>query len=233
MPPTVGGAVTADVVLTLTPYTFYHHTRRRYVTTTAYTTNVPGLLICRPATAGDGLGADERPWLIAHWQGQAIQGERDYPSPWQALVAADQLGALDDVDWRRTREALKADGVPIGLWDALRPDALADRAGDLLMAVTCDDDHDRWDSQEVLMDLLAVGWTEQPLADALAGPFSAVPLAERVRPLIAALAPLDGRPPWCGQCLPIARLAADERGWLTCCRRCHPRDHSAQEDCRS
>ncbi|MFI9846720.1 hypothetical protein ACIHFD_57540 [Nonomuraea sp. NPDC051941] len=208
---------TADVVLTGVPYAYHDHERDQVVTTTAYTTREPGLLI---RSRDPQEGEDGAHWLIVHWQGDAVQGVRDYASPWIALVVADQLGALG-VDWRRPGEALKAAGAPDGLWDALFPAALDARADDLLLAASTYDDMNRWDSHEALMSLLAAGWEPEALTSRLTEPGTATPLAARVAPLLQALAPLDGRPRWCGQCLPAARQSADERGWLTPCPRCH------------
>jgi hypothetical protein len=210
--------VCADVVLTPVPYAFYLSEQEQIATTTAYTTREPGLLIRSRDPRED---EDESRWLIAHWQGEAIQGRRDYTSPWRALAVADQLGALG-VDWRRTSAALKADGEPYGLWEALLPGALTDRAGELIETVTRAGDPGQWHCHEAVMDLLSIGWTPTALTGRLSEDSTAIPLARRMRPLLEALAPLDGRPTWCGQCLPVARQNADARGRLTRCPRCHP-----------
>nr|WP_311132671.1 hypothetical protein [Nonomuraea gerenzanensis]SAP16354.1 hypothetical protein BN4615_P11017 [Nonomuraea gerenzanensis] len=209
------GTAMADAVLTGVPYAYYLRGER--VTTTAFTTREPGLLIRSQALE---QGGDALCWLIVHWQGEAIQGAHDYPSPWQALIAADQLGALG-VDWRQTGQALKAAGPPPGLWDALLETPLIGDASAVLTAVTGDDE-DRFDGYDQVMDLLAAGWRPEALTSRLVGPGVAVPLVRRLRPLLQALAPLDGRPPWCGRCLPVARQRVGERGWLAPCPRCHP-----------
>lgn len=210
--------IAADVVLTPTPFAYRVREHDQVLTTTAYTTREPGLLI-RSRDADEG---EEGPrWLIVHWQGEGIQGRRDYTSPWRALAVADQLGALG-VDWRQPSNDLKAAGEPYGLWEALLPGVLSDRAGQLIEAVTRAGDPGRWDCHEAVMDLLSVGWTPTALTGRLSEDSDAIPLARRMRPLLEALAPLDGRPTWCGQCLPVARQAADVRGWLICCPRCHP-----------
>jgi hypothetical protein len=211
----MGGAATAGVVFTPTPFA-YRDPAEQVVTTTAYTTREPGLLIRSRAPEG---GEDGPRWLIVHWQGEAIQGRCDYSSPWQALVVADQLGALG-VDWRQTSQALKAAGMPPGLWDALRGGPLIDRAGAVIVATT--DDDDGCDTYDAVMDLLAAGWSPEALTGRLTELGTAIPLAYRVRPLLEALAPLEARPSWCGQCLPVARQVVSERGWLMPCPRCHP-----------
>ncbi|MEU6721568.1 hypothetical protein ABZ897_59880 [Nonomuraea sp. NPDC046802] len=216
-----GTAAAVPVLLTGVPYAYHDPELDQVVTTTAYTTRQPGLLI---RSRDPQEGEDGAHWLIAHWQGEAVQGVTDYASPWIALVVADQLGALG-VDWRRPGQALKEAGAPDGLWDALFPAALDARADDVLLTASTDGDHDdlaRWDSHEPLMSLLAAGWNPEALTNRLlTEPDAATPLADRVAPLLQALAPLDGRPRWCGQCLPEARQSADERGWLTPCPRCH------------
>lgn len=225
-PQAAGGAVTADVVLTPTPYTYRDHVEG-VVTTTAYTTRVPGLLI--RSIDGPDEDQDGTRWIVVHWQGEALQGHHDPGSHWQALAVTDQVGALA-VDWSRPSADIKANGAPDGLWEALLLENLADHAAQVVFAVVQDSDSDPWQSHEAVADLLAAGWNPDALTARLTHAGSPVPpLAERLKPLLAALAPLDGRPPWCGQCLPAARQAADERGWLTPCRRCHlGRDASTQ-----
>ncbi|GAA4931636.1 hypothetical protein HD597_012906 [Nonomuraea thailandensis] len=215
-------ALADAVVLTPLPYAYESYDQDQVVTTTAYTTREPGLLV-RSRNPED--GEDGPRWLVVHWHGEAIQGRHDYTSPWQALMAADRLGALG-VDWRQTSQTLKATGTPDGLWNALLGGALIDRAGAILKAVTSDDE-DRYDHYDPVMDLLAAGWSPEALTARLTEPGSELPLTDLLTALLAALAPVDGRPPWCGHCLAVARQTVDERGWLTQCPQCHPMPEAA------